>query len=350
MSSGEKTEKPTPKKLREARREGKVPRSADFTGTMVMIAAAAALVITMDSMVAELLSFTRRSIDLAFAPEPDSGHLAGHLLAAVRTVAIVLGPILATGFVIAAFISYLQVGPVFTHQTVVPDGNRLNPAEGWKRLVSKDRLVDLAKNLVRLSVMIGIATLVVADALTAVLRIPRATLAEATSILGTAAYDQAKYLLLALVAFAIVDLLWQRHTHTRDLKMSKQEVKEEHKQSEGDPQVKSKRRQMHRDLLRGAGLNQVADADAVVVNPTHVAAAIRYREAEMTAPRVVARGRGEIARKIKRLARRKGVPIVREVALARSLVELALDEEIPEDLYDAVAEVLHFVYTLKEQR
>lgn len=350
MASGEKTEDPTPKKLQEARDDGKAPRSADFTGTAVMLAATAALVLTFDAMMAEMLEYTRRTIELAFSASIDTGRLGAHLLAGLAVAGTMLGPILAAAFVVAAFVGYVQVGPIFAYKTVLPDASRLNPAQGWKRLVSTDRLVDLAKNLTRLTVMIAIAALVFSDALAAVLRIPRASLSQATTILRTAAYDESRFLLLGLIVFAIADLLWQRHTFTRDLKMTKQEVKEEHRQSEGDPRLKSKRRSLHRELLQGSGLDQVADADAVVVNPTHVAVAIRYREQEMTAPRVVARGRGEVARKIRRLARRHGVPIVREVALARSLVELDLEDEVPEDLYEAVAEVLYFVYHLQERR
>lgn len=346
--SGEKTEKPTAKKLRDARREGEVARSSDFTGIAVMIGAGVTLLLTLEAMATALQTLMRSSITVALT-DPAGQPLAGHLVNGLAVGARVTLPILTAAFVMAAAVAYLQVGPVFSTKPVVPDASRLDLAKGWKRMFNKDRLVDLAKNLVRLTSMILIAIAVYDAAISSVLQMPRSGLAQALPVIRGAAYDQAKFLILALIVFATIDLLWQRHKFEKDHMMSKQEVRDEHQQAEGDPHVKAQRKRLHQELAQSAGVAEVRNADAVVVNPTHVAAAIRYREEERSAPRVIASGRGARAEQIRRLARRHHVPIVRDVKLARALADLDVDQEIPEDLFEAVAEVLHFVYSLRDQ-
>ena len=347
--SGERTEKPTAKKLREARREGRVPRSSDFTGTAVLVGALAATVVSGSWALAELQSFTLHSIVLAIDPAAAAAAPAAHLRAGLEVAVRAVGPTLLGAFVLAAVVGFLQTGPVFAVRGLIPDANRLNIGEGLARLGSKDRLVDLVKNVARLTIMLLVASVTFGVGIRTLLQTSRGSLPGSLQILGGTAALQLQYLVLTLLVFAVIDLLWQRHRFMREHMMTKAEVKDEHKQSEGDPTVRAQRRRAHQEILRDGGIAHVRDADVVVVNPTHVAAAIRYREQEASAPKVVASGRGELARNIRREARRHGVPIVRNVLLARSLAEVAVDEEIPADLYEAVAEVLHFVYSLGTQ-
>ncbi|HSG66666.1 MAG TPA: EscU/YscU/HrcU family type III secretion system export apparatus switch protein, partial [Gammaproteobacteria bacterium] len=327
-------------------KDGKVARSADFTGVFVMLAAGAALFLTRDLVIARLQTFLLASIDLA-ASDPGAVGVATVLVLGLQTLGMALGPILLTGFVAALVVAYLQVGPLFTVKPLIPDSKRLNAAEGFKRLFGKDRLVDLVKNVARLGVMIAIGWSAYEASLPQMLQTMGRAPDRAMSVIGSTGVTMASSLLLGLGVLAIADLLLQRHRYERDQRMTKHEVTQEYKEAEGNPEVKAERRRLHHELLRGSGIEDVEHADVLVVNPTHVAVALQYRAEEMNAPRVLARGRGEVAAELRQRARRHRIPIVRDVTLARSLVELELDDEIPDDLFEAVAEVLHFVYSLR---
>ncbi len=347
--SGEKTEQPTARKLRKAREEGNVAKSAEFTGAAVMITSLVASMLWVPSAVDRWFGLVRQAATYVEAPRPDLTSIPAFMQEAWNLVMYSIMPILGAAFVIAAFIAYVQIGPVFAVKTLIPDGSKLNPANGFKNMFSKAKAVDLAKNVGKLTLMGAIGVTVYLDQIPDLVRATGLSLSSAMVVFGATAFDVARYLLGGLLVFAVIDILWQRHKHNKDLMMTKQEVKEEYKESEGDPQIKAKRKQMHKELLREASIGNVKSADAVVVNPTHVAAAIRYNEAEAEAPRVVSKGRGETAARIRKLARRYDVPIIRDVSLARALVEVDIEEEIPEDLYEAVAEVLQFVYSLREE-
>jgi flagellar biosynthetic protein FlhB len=165
-------------------------------------------------------------------------------------------------------------------------------------------------------------------------------------VVADAVFAVAVRALLLMAVLAAADLLHQRHTHRKKLMMTKVEVRREQKEAEGDPQRKSERQRIHREILDHQMLENVAQADCVIINPDHIAVALRYAEQEMPAPRVVARGQRLVAEKIKQIAKQRGIPIIRNVPLARALVDLELDEEVPAELYEAVAEVLRFVYRL----
>jgi flagellar biosynthetic protein FlhB len=342
----EKTEEATPKRKRKARQEGDVAKSPEFTGVTVLLAALAATVITGHSIAGRLLSLFERSIALASRPQPDPSLVGPFLMESLRVLALILAPILAAAFALAAFISYIQIGPIFTIKPLIPDAKKLDAIEGLKNLFNKDKAVELVKNVLKLTLMGAIGYATFFEHLAALVRTPRLQLADAFVVFRQGAMELTGYLVGGLVGFAVFDFFWKRHSHAKKMRMSKDEVKREHKESEGDPMIKSQREALHRQMINEAGMKRVSDADVVVVNPTHVAVALRYREEEARAPQVVSRGRGEVAREIKKLARRHRVPIVHNVGLARSLVELELEEEIPQEFYEPVAEILRFAYEL----
>ncbi len=345
---GEKSEEPTPKRRREARKEGQVARSDEFTGMAVMLSAIAVLVVTGLTIVERLVAFTLQSIQVATRPELDGAAIGPFLYDSMMTIAWMMGPLVGVTFLFAAFITYLQVGPILTIDPIVPDGSKLNMANGLKELVAPKKLVDLAKNTAKLGVMAAVGYLVLRKLMPSMALTPRGNLLDATVALGKAALELSLYLVGGLVVFGILDLVWQRYQHEKQLRMSKHEVKREHKESEGDPMMEGKRKEFHRELVKGSGVSNVDDADAVVVNPTHVAVALRYRESEMNAPTIVACGKGVTARKIKKRARRHGVPLVRDVDLAHALVDVGLESTVPEEFFEPVAEVLQYVYNLEE--
>ncbi len=346
--SGEKTEQATPKRRRKAKNDGKVAKSADFTGVIVTISVAGALVFAAAPAITKLLDLFRLILQKV-GEQPTASELPSYLNIGLFTAATALGPILAVAFIIAAFVTYTQIGPVFTVKPLVPDANRLNPAEGLKRMFSKDRLVDLLKNSIRLILIGAVAYILYLDAFPAIISMTGRSVPTSIAA-GMAIFTDLGWSLLGvLLVFGVVDLLWQRHSFEKSIMMSKQEVKDEYKESEGDPMLKGKRRQMHKQMLREAEVSAVRQADALVVNPTHVAVGLRYDATSRGAPYIVARGRGDLAQRLREEAERWNVPIIQNVPLARALVDLELEEEIPEDLYEAVAEVLKFVYSLRKE-
>lgn len=344
----EKTEEATPKKKRQAREKGQVAKSAEATGVAVMLSAIAVLVVMGLLIVERLATFCLQAIELATRPELDSSAAGPFLFEALMALGLMIGPLLAITFVIAGFITYIQIGPLFTLKPVIPDANKLNPTEGLKNLFKPSKLVDLAKNILKLSVMGALGYVILRQIMPPMALTPQASLLDATAALSAGALRLSLYLVGGLVAFGVFDYFWQLHQHNKNLRMAKHEVTQEHKENQGDPMLKGKREQFHRELMQGGGgIKNVKDADAVIVNPTHIAVAIRYRSDEMHAPTIISCGKGITAQKIKQMARRYDIPIVHNIELARALVEVGLEQEIPEEFFEPVAEVLRFVYDLK---
>ena len=343
----EKTEEATPKKKRDARKKGQVAKSAEFTGIFVMLSAIAVMVVMGTFILAQLASFSLRSIEVATREDLDPGATISFLYDSLHALLMMIGPLIFVTFFAAGFITYLQVGPLFTLKPVIPDLNKLNPAQGLKNLVSMSKVVELIKNVGKLSVMGVVGFLVIRQVTPPMALTPRGSLVDAAIALTIAALRLSLFLVAGLVIFGVVDLIWKNYEHNKKLRMAKHEIKQEHKQSEGDPMLKGKRKQFHKELIQGSGIQNVQDADAVVVNPTHVAVALRYRPDEMQAPTIIAAGKGVTARKIKALARRYDIPIVHNIDLARALVDQDLETEIPEEFFEPVAEILRFVYEMK---
>ncbi len=347
--SGEKTEEATPQKQRKAREDGDVSKSAEFTGAMVLTFAAAATFIAGGAICAELMGLMRRMIAAATEHEVITMNLIeGMLSDAASTYASAVIPVLIAAFAAAGFFTYVQIGALFTMKPLIPDMNKLNPVQGAKNIISKDKLVDLVRNVLKLSLMGVVGYTLVKAAVPDLAMSPRAELELSIGMMLDVALKLCGALIGGLFAFGVVDILLQRHRHSKKLKMSKDEVQREYKQSEGDPMLKGQRNAMHQEIMNDPGMSRVRDADAVVVNPSHVAVAIRYRAEESRAPQVIAAGKGAVALEIKRLARRENIPIVKNIPLARALVEVDLEDTIPADMYEAVAEVLTFVYQLRK--
>jgi FlhB-like protein len=337
---GEPTEEPTPRRLRQAREQGQIAYSGDFTSAAAFVAAAGALLAGAGWMATELSRLVRAGLVRAVAADADPG---AALSSSLRDVARLVGPIVGAAFVAAAVVGYLQAGGLFTLAPLAPKAEKLNPLAGFGRILSKDALVQLVKALVKIAVIAAVAWWTLEPH---VGDFPRLVGANATLAAGWTWGLVARLLLRVAIAYVVVgaaDYLWTRHKWLKGQRMTREEVKREHKEQEGDPHHKQERMRMHREILRHRMVESVRTADCVIVNPEHIAVALRYDEAKMGAPEVVAKGEDLVAQQIREVARRYGVPIYRDVALARALNRLELGDEIPEALYDAVAEVLRFV-------
>jgi flagellar biosynthesis protein FlhB len=337
---GEPTEEPTPRRLRQAREKGQIAQSGDFTSAAGFLAGAGALTAGAGALARELERVTRAGLERAAAGEVTAGALAP-VLGDVLRLSL---PVVGAAFGAAVVVGFLQSGGLLTLQPLAPRADKLNPLAGLGRLVSRDRLFELGKALVKMAIVAAVAWTAIRPHLGELPRLAGAPPARAAAFTWSLVSSLLVRVAVAYAVVGVADLLWQRWRWRRGLRMTREEVKREHKEDEGDPQHKAERRRLHQEILRHAMVEAVRSADVVVVNPEHIAVALRWAEGEMQAPEVVAKGEDLVAQQIREVARQFGVPVYRDVALARSLHQLELGDEIPEDLYDAVAEVLRFVH------
>ncbi|RME82251.1 MAG: EscU/YscU/HrcU family type III secretion system export apparatus switch protein [Zetaproteobacteria bacterium] len=247
-------------------------------------------------------------------------------------------------WLLAGLAVWLITGPVWSTAPLKPDPKRISPAQGWRRLFSAKAAVEWLKALVKLAVLVGIAWAVGRGAWASMQRASVAGV-EAVARMGVKlAAEFFAYTAAALVALALLDGLYQRWQHRRELRMTPKELKDEYKETEGDPQIKARIREMQAQISRRRMMAEVPKADVVVVNPTHLAVALRYRHGRDPAPRVVAKGRERTAQRIREIARAHRVPIRHDPPLARALIRVPLGKPIPEALYEAVARVLAEIY------
>lgn len=344
---GEPTEEPTPRRIRQAREKGQIAKSGDFSSSFAFAAAFGAFTIGAAFMGQRLSAIVHNGLSRATA----QGQLqAGLVLTrAARDVGMLVAPILGAAFVAALTVGYLQAGGLFTLKPLVPDFKKLNPIAGLKNIFSKRTAFELLKSVVKLTAIGGLAYVTMRPYIADLPRLAGTPAPQALSFVGMIAIKLGLRVVVLYVIIGAADLLWQRRTFKKDQMMTREEVKREHKESEGDPQHKADRQRLHRELGDQQTIAAVKDADCVIVNPDHIAVALRFDQESMDAPQVVAKGERLIAQQIKEIARRYGVPIYRDVRLARALNELELDDQIPAELYDAVAELLRFIYQQDEE-
>ena len=340
--SGEKTEQPTPKKQRDARQKGQVARSQEVV-TTVSLFGLIAVIIAMWSAIWDRLVLLIDQI-AGFAASDDPMALQRGLDATWSAAVAIHLPLLAVTIALGIAANYVQVGSLFSFEAISPKLEKISLIKGAQRIFSMKQLVEMLKSVFKI-LFLSVALYLVLTWSTG------AFLMSITCGMGclVAVTVDVTLLLLAVTAvvFVIVaglDFVYQRHTHTKSLMMSKDEVKREYKESEGDPIVKGQRKQLARELAMGEVKKQVPRSTAVVVNPTHIAVAIRYEEGVTPLPMIVAKGRGLIAIDIREEAERAGVPIFRNVPLARQLfAETEVDEYAPDETFAAIAEILAWV-------
>jgi flagellar biosynthetic protein FlhB len=351
-SASEKTEKPTAKRLKDAREQGQVPRSQDLVAAAALLAVTAALARTggnaitrLESRVAEGLHRTGDIGRGTITP----ADLASQVMSDLTLMAIVVGPLLATAAMVALAGHFGQSGWIFAPERLKPDFTRLSPANGLARLKPSQSWLDLLKTIAAATLIGILAYHIVFDVLADSPRLAWMT----TSAAAIEGWEYLRTLLLrvgfALVAIAGLDYGLQRWRHYTSLKMSKQELRDEAKSNDGNPEIKARVRKVQREMNRARMLNAVKTATVVITNPTHFAVALEYRRGQMAAPIVVAKGQDLMAARIKEIARDAGVPTVENVSLARALFTGAeVGDAIPADLFGAVAEVLAYLVRIKQ--
>ncbi len=347
--TGEKTEEASPQKLKQAREKGQVAKSQDAIQALSFVIVFSIIALTMGSTANRLREFVQATLTAAVRRGDEPSTLMVVIDEAIWMVLLCSLPAMAGAFIAGFAANAMQVGFMITTEPLKPDIKKLNPVDGFKNLFSKKKLVESLKQLIKFFLVSYIAYDSIKEVLREIVLATRIDLWTGVLLGGQIIVSIAKKIGMLFVIVAVADFFWQRHVFKKDMMMSKYDVKQEYKQSEGDPHQKAERKAMAEELILHGSQQNVANADAVVVNPAHVAVAIKYDREKGGAPKVVAKGMRKNAETIKDIARSAGVPILRNVPLAQALNKLELEEEIPEELYEAVAEVLNFVYELKEQ-
>ncbi|MCP4500506.1 MAG: EscU/YscU/HrcU family type III secretion system export apparatus switch protein [Deltaproteobacteria bacterium] len=346
--SGEKTEEPTPQKLKQARDKGQVSKSQDAIQAMMFVGVASVVGLTMGFMGDSLMEFLLKSIDAGMR-KGDLPSALAILEDGIWAVVKISIPALGAAFVMAIASNYMQIGFMFTVDPLKPDIKKINPVSGFKQLFSKKKAVESIKQVIKFTLVSYVVYGAIKDSARDIIVSARMDLWAAMEVASDIIYNISTRVTGFFIAVAAADFFWQRYVFKKDMMMSKYDVKQEFKQSEGDPQQKAERKALAEELSMHGSQENVSNASAVVTNPAHIAVAIKYDDEKGEAPKVVAKGLRKNAEKIKEIARKAGVPILRNVPLAQALNKLDLDEEVPEELYEAVAEVLNFVMELKEQ-
>jgi len=350
FDSSEKTEEPTQRKQDESRKKGQVAKSAELSSVFVILAAFVALKTASPYIYEKLTGYMRfifGSLDVRGDFSIQSIHVVIMNAGVVFLEAIL--PIMVSVLVVSVVVSFMQVGFAFTPDTIMPQFSRINPIAGFGRIFSKRSLVELVKSLVKITVVGYFIYRFIRQETVRIPALMMSELAESFAVLSAIIYDLAFQIAMVILILAILDYGYQWWEHMQNLKMSKQEVKEEMKQTEGNPQIKGKIREKQRAMAMRRMMSEVPKADVIVTNPTHFAVALKY-EAGMDAPTVIAKGADFIAQRIREIAKENDVVIVENKPLAQALFKHAeVGDFVPPDLYKAVAEVLAYVYRLKRK-
>jgi flagellar biosynthetic protein FlhB len=342
-----RTEEPSEHKIRKAREEGKVAKSAEVSASFVLLAGISALGLLGEYMLrtsAQMLTFF-----LSRAASP-SAFNSGLLMAFMSWFAAIVLPVLVVVFVAAILGNVIQVGFLFTAKPITPDFGRIVPRlSRWlqRSFASTEALFTFVKSLAKIAIVVAIAIVNIQGEIPRLMRLAMSGFFTGVTVISQIAFRIVLEVALAFLAFSAVDYWFQRRQHLESLKMSKQEVKEERKMYEGDPLTRSRLRERMREIMRRTMLKAVPKADVVITNPTHYAVALEYNRAIMVAPTVVAKGADLVAQKIREIATEHRVPIMENKPFAQALFqEVEIGDAIPEKFYDAMSIILAEVYRL----
>jgi flagellar biosynthetic protein FlhB len=351
MSASDKTEKATPKHRSEARKKGQVAKSADLNGAIVLLAALFALSASAPHLVETLQESLRQCLMLVSTPEIVSHRGIGPIVSQeARAAGLAAAPVIVTCLVAGLLANIVQVGGKPHPQAMKPDPKRLNPLQGAKNIFGPNSLFEAAKNTVKVSVVAVVAAMAVMPKLDEFASLVGMPPAAFMATLGSTVMTIGQRCAMAYLVIGLVDYAYQRFRTEKSLKMSKEDVRQESKGQDLPPEVRGAIRRRQMEAARARMMADVPQADVVVTNPTHFAVALRY-DAEKAAPEVVAKGADLVAKRIRELAADSGVPVISDPPLARSLhAGVEVGQLVPEELYQAVAQLLAFVYRTARRR
>jgi len=346
----DKTEPATPKRREEARKKGEVAKSRELASIAVLGAGVLYLYFGTRSLTLNMGHIIERTFQgIAGGIYTDQG-LVDFATRSLKDFLWLVLPLMLALSVVALAVNLAQTGFLWTVEPLAPKASKIDPVKGLTQIFSKRSLVELGKSLFKILIVGWAAFSTLKEEFSHLLPLLYEDKIQILTALGSASLKVTVRCCWVIAILAILDYLYQRWEFEQKLKMTKQEVKEEFKQTEGDPQIKAKIRAAQREMARRRMMEEVPKADVVITNPTHLAVALRYEEGKMTAPAVVAKGANRIAHRIREVAEENGVPVVENKPLAQNLYKLELGEEIPSEFYQAVAEILAYVYSLKKRK
>ena len=348
LFAGEKTEEPTAKRKADARKKGQVGKSQEINAAFVLLAGFMVLKVLGGNAVAEIMNYSTYiygNLNVDINEESIMQMFIGMIILLAKTSI----PLMVFIMIIGLAMTLAQVGLNFSTETISFDPNKLNPINGAKRMFSKRSLVELIKSLLKIIIIGYFIITYLKDEVFQIPKLIYMDIFAGLNKMSDTIFFLAFKIIGVFIVMAVLDFAYQKWQNLQDLKMSKQEVKEEFKQQEGDPKIKGKIRQKQRQMAMARMMQEVPQADVIVTNPTHFAVALKYQSG-MSAPIVIAKGQDLVAQKIKAIARESKVPIVENKPLARALfAAVEIGAAIPQELYKAVAEVLAYVYRLKKK-
>ncbi|MFD0869175.1 HrpY/HrcU family type III secretion protein [Chlamydia abortus] len=348
LFSQEKTEPATPKKKREARQKGQVAKSMELPGALVLFFTFVAFLLFggfLKERLFEIFTLTLYDYMLMNVTIPNTTALFNKLMIDGM---IMLSPILLFAIVMAVIGNYVQIGVLFTGEPLKMKLNKLNPVEGAKKMFGLRSLVEFLKTVFKLIVIGVIVFFTLWGKKESLMGLAHLPLESILSYVAQVMVELGVKIGLVLIVLAIFDYMYQKYEHEKGLRMSKQDIKDEYKKTEGDPLIKSKIKERQRRMAMQRMMQEVPKADVIITNPTHFAVALKYESGKMEAPKVIAKGVDLVALKIREIGKQNGIAIMENKPLARALYErVELNETIPGDLFQAVAEVLAYVYKLK---
>ncbi len=341
----DKTEQPTPKRIREAREKGDLCKSQDIPTALTVVGLTAYIILMGPSIMQDLIVMTE--IPFKFMNEPFLIALGACVQSIIDIMLGIIYPIVFFVMGIALVANLAQVGFLFTMQGAMPKMENLSPSKWFKKTFAMKNLVEFVKNLLKVGILAYGVWYVMENNFRLLFRLQTGTIFDFWAVLGSIVQD---LLIIASGSFAVIaalDFLYQKWKYNKDHMMSKDEVKKEYKEMEGDPQIKGKRKQLHQELLQQNAMGNVRNAKVLVTNPTHFAIALDYEKGKTPLPVILAKGEGFLAERMIQVAREEGIPIMRNVPLARELFETGTENSyIPRNLIQPVAEVMRWVGTL----
>ena len=343
----EKTEEPTSKKIEDAREEGNVPKSQDFSGFITLFVAVIA-VLTLTKYISLHIENIYRYYISFVGEELTKNSILSMVITTAKELLLAILPIALLVAAAGVLANIIQFGFIFSTKAITPDIKKIDPIKGFKNLFSIKKMIESIKVILKVSFVFTIASYFFISFVKQLPHVAYYSIYDQIIWLRDKTIILASVMLILFLILSIADLLIVRYQYFKDLRMSKQEIKDEFKQMEGDPQVKSRIRKIQMEMAQKRMMQEVPKADVIITNPTHYAVALRYNRKKDKAPIVIAKGINEVALKIKEIGRKHLVQIVENPPLARELYKLCdIDKTIPESLYKAVAEVLAFVYKAK---
>ncbi|MBF0507822.1 MAG: flagellar biosynthesis protein FlhB [Deltaproteobacteria bacterium] len=351
-SDQEKTEQPSGKRRSEAREKGQVPQTPELASVAVLFVALGVFYYTGPGMVRRMMANMQGMLERCATLGPlnisDTNYLGIEML---KDMALMLLPLFSAGVVVALLANIVQVGWLVSWDSIKPKFSNINPMSGISQIFSVQGLVELIKNILKLVIIGVVAYRAVKNELPILMQLMDIGIWDMLAYMSLVCFRILLWCAVMLLILALFDWGYKKWTNEQQLKMTKQEVKDEAKQMEGDPMVKARIRRIQREMARKRMMEAVPKADVVITNPTHFAVALKYEENKMNAPTVTAKGADEVARRIRELAKENNVPTLENPPLARALYkQVDIGREVPADLFQAVAEILAYVYRLRHQK